>query len=205
MKPANAQIDAWPTKARKPFRFSLDYRERQPLANGVPVTLRLVRSSDATLLVRAFERLSTESRYHRFFAYKKALSPAEIRYFTECDGAKHFALAAVIERADGTEEGVGVARFVRLADNPLAAEAAVTVIDDYQRRGVGRLLIERLIWAAAERDLGQLHFLVLAENKPMLALLRRLDPAVKHEIDAQFGARAVKFVVPLALRASADA
>lgn|GEM_PF-1174704 len=183
----------------KPLRFSGEYRERLLLGNGIPVAIRLVRPTDAALFVRGFERLSTGSRYHRFFGYKKALSPAEIRYFTECDGVNHFALGAVVERADGTEDGAGVARFVRLAGNPLAAEAAVTVVDAFQRYGLGRLLFDRLLCAAEERGVRELHSLVLAENKPMLALLRKLGPTVKHEIDAQFGARAVKFVVPVRL------
>src|SRR5262249_43108134 len=115
-------------------------------------------------------------------------------------GMDHFALGAVVEHADGHEEGVGVARFVRLADNPLAAEPAVTVVDDFQRIGLGRLLFDRLLCAAAERGVHELRALVLAENKPMLALLSKLGPGVKHGIDPQFGARAVKFVVAVSAR-----
>jgi len=184
----------------KPLHFSGEYLERAVLGNGIPVAVRLVRPSDATLLVRGFERLSVSSRYRRFFGYKKVLSPAEVRYFTHCDGMDHFALGAVVEHADGHEEGVGVARFVRLADNPLAAEPAVTVVDDFQRIGLGRLLFDRLLCAAAERGVHELRSLVLAENKPMLALLSKLGPGVKHGIDPQFGARAVKFVVAVSAR-----
>jgi GNAT superfamily N-acetyltransferase len=59
-------------------------------------------------------------------------------------------------------------------DEPSAADVAVTVLDDYQRRGIGRMLIEVLAVSARARGVGVLHFDVLAENEGMLGLLRSL-------------------------------
>jgi len=126
---------------------------------------------------------------------KNELSDAEVRYFTHVDGTKHFAIGAVVERADGGEEGVGIARFVRLADDPLAAEAGLTVVDDYQDKGLGQLLLERLFSAAAERGLRELHFIVLPSNGRALALLHKLQSATKHAVVARFEGGTVKHVI----------
>jgi RimJ/RimL family protein N-acetyltransferase len=147
--------------------------------------------------VRAFAQLSPQSRYFRFFSPKRELSAEEIRYFTEVDGMNHFALGALVDRPDGTEEGVGIARFIRMRDNPLAAEAAVTVIDSYQRKGLGTLLTQQLFSAAAERGLEELQFFVLESNHSMLAIIRKIAPAAHSQRDVRFGAPVAKFVAPL--------
>jgi ribosomal protein S18 acetylase RimI-like enzyme len=67
-----------------------------------------------------------------------------------------------------------VGRWVRFAHDPAAADVAVTVLDAYQRRGIGRLLIEVLAVSGRARGVGVLHFDVLAENEAMTSLLRSL-------------------------------
>lgn len=176
--------------------------QHQRLTDGTSVTLRPVRETDSTLLVRAFEQLSPQSRYFRFFSSKQQLSAKEVRYFTDIDGMNHFAIGAVVERPDGTEEGVGVARFIRVRDDPLAAEAAVTVIDPYQQKGLGTLLTQRLLSAAAERGIERLEFFVLESNQSMLAIVRKVAPFAQAQRDVRFGAPVIKLVTPL--RAPAD-
>jgi GNAT superfamily N-acetyltransferase len=93
-------------------------------------------------------------------------------YLTRVDGIDHFAVVAFTESLDmKVEEGVGVARFVRLASEPEVAEAAVTVIDDFQGRGLGRLLLVTLVEAARERGVKKFHSEVLASNDRMRKLL----------------------------------
>src|SRR6516164_862224 len=77
----------------------------------------------------------------RFLARKDRLSTAELRYFTDLDHRDHEALGA-LDQADG--RGVGVARYIRDADDPRAAEIAVTIVDDWQGRGLGAELLTRL-------------------------------------------------------------
>lgn len=190
----------------KALRFGPQYIERKTLADGTRVALRVVRPSDSPLFADGFERLSPESRYRRFLGPKKALSPAEVRYFSNCDGVNHFAIGAVVERADGSEEGAGVARFVRFSRNPLAAEAALTVIDARQHNGLGYLLTSRLFSAATERGIRELQFHVLTTNQPMLRLLRKLGQPTEHRVDPEFDgdvltiAVQVQGIAPLPLR-----
>ena len=90
---------------------------------------------------RGFARLSAASRQMRFLGVKKELSAAELRYFTDVDHHDHEALGA-LDHADG--RGVGVARYVRDTEDPQAAEIAVTIIDDWQGRGLGTELLAQL-------------------------------------------------------------
>jgi hypothetical protein len=96
------------------------------------VLIRQVHSADAPLLADGFARLSARSRQLRYLTPKQELSPAELRYFTDVDHHDHEALGA-LNHPGG--RGVGIARYVRDADDPQAAEIAVTIIDDWQGRG----------------------------------------------------------------------
>jgi hypothetical protein len=110
------------------------------LRDGSKVLIR-VHSADAPLLGDGFARLSARSRQLRFLTPKKGLSPAELRYFTDVDHYDHEALGA-LDHPGG--RGVGVARYVRDADDPQAAEIAVIIIDDWQGQGLGAELVAQL-------------------------------------------------------------
>lgn len=172
------------------------------LTDGTPVVLRLVRPSDLSLLSSGFERLSPESRYHRFFGVKKALSPSELKFFTDCDGINHFALGAVLRGPDGKEHGLGVVRFVRVSAEPTAADAAVTVVDAMQRKGLGSLLVARLLAAAAERGIDELRFDVLASNRPMLAILRKLESRIGRRLNGHVDGGVVELSLRVPPRAA---
>jgi RimJ/RimL family protein N-acetyltransferase len=143
------------------------------------VLIRQVHSADAPLLADGFARLSARSRQLRFLTPKKELSPAELRYFTDVDHHDHEALGA-LDDADG--RGVGIARYVRDADDPRAAEIAVTIIDDWQGRGLGTELVAQLSERARSEGIRRFTALVAADNPAMAGLLRtvRAD-LVRHE------------------------
>ncbi|HEY3237953.1 MAG TPA: GNAT family N-acetyltransferase, partial [Acidimicrobiia bacterium] len=141
------------------------------LPDWTELVLRPVVPDDKALFLAAFERLSPQSRYRRFFSPLPRLSTALLTYLTEVDHHHHSAWLAVVEEETGPAV-VGVSRAVRL-DDPSAAEVAVTVIDPYQRRGIGRLLLGTLVLEAVEQGVTRLVGLVLADNAPMQAVLRR--------------------------------
>jgi RimJ/RimL family protein N-acetyltransferase len=148
-------------------RFDQSYRETVVLNDGSVVLLRLLQPEDKALLAAGFARLSSESRYQRFFTGKERLTEAELRYLTNVDGERHFAICAI--GPDG--QGAGVARIIRLTDEPEVAELAITVVDAMQRRGLGRILTDRLMAAAAERGVKRLRAEILAENRAMLSIV----------------------------------
>jgi GNAT superfamily N-acetyltransferase len=157
--------------------FHESYEETLELKDGSEIRLRLVRPSDKALLVEGFKQLSSESRFLRFFGHKSGLTPRELTYLTEIDGERHFALGAAQIRPDGTEVGVGIARFVRLSESPDVAEPALAVVDEWQGKGLGRQLLVRLSAAAREREVERFRCYVLADNPAMLHVIRDLDPA----------------------------
>jgi hypothetical protein len=97
---------------------------------------------------------------------------------------------------------VGVARFVRLADRPASADFAVTVIDDWQRKGLGRFLLTRLIAAARERGIERLESSVLATNAAMRHIIRSVVPGSIERADGRLVA--VEMPLNLATSLSAD-
>ena len=136
--------------------------------------VRAVRPEDAPGFAEAFEQLSETSRYRRFFTVKPRLSEQSLAFFTDVDHHDHEALVAV---APGSGQLVGVARFIRNPEEPDQAEVAVTVIDAWQQRGVGTVLLRELAQRAAEEGIRHFTAEILAENRPMLNLARRLGPA----------------------------
>jgi GNAT superfamily N-acetyltransferase len=117
--------------------------------------------------------LSEESIRRRFLGPKPSLSAAELRYLTEVDGVDHYAIVAVEAADENRIRAVG--RFVRLDDDPGAAEVAITVCDDLQGKGLGGLLARRLSDAARERGIERLTATIASVNRPALALMRRID------------------------------
>jgi GNAT superfamily N-acetyltransferase len=71
-------------------------------------------------------------------------------------------------------QGVGVARYVRELARPHVAEAAVTVVDAWQHRGLGSRLLRRLCARAAENRIRLFTASLLASNDAMLTLFERL-------------------------------
>lgn len=145
------------------------------LPDGSPLVVRPVRGSDGAGLADGFARLSPASRRSRFLIGKSALTSAEVRYFTEVDHHDHEALAA-ISRVDG--RGVGIARYIRNAKRPQTAEIAVTVVDEWQRRGLGTLLLTRLAQRACQEGIRRFTAMVAEDNIAMIGLLHRVDGKV---------------------------
>ena len=142
------------------------------LRDGSEVLIRPIRAADAPLLADGFARLSLRSRQMRFLAPKTELSAAELRYLTDIDHHDHEALGA-LNQADG--RGVGIARYIRDADDPHAAEIAVTIVDDWQGRGLGTELLARLSDRARSAGIRRFTALVAADNTAMAGLLRNIN------------------------------
>ncbi|MGI8610227.1 MAG: GNAT family N-acetyltransferase [Candidatus Dormibacteria bacterium] len=139
------------------------------LDDGTRVRFRPIRPDDKKWLERGVAQMSPESRYRRFFSPVDHLTPEQLAYFTEVDQVNHVAWVATLPQEPG-EPAVAVARFVR----PPAsrdAEAAVTVIDPYQGRGIGRAILVVLTDAAIKVGVERFSMFVLGENDTMMRLL----------------------------------
>ena len=156
------------------------------LADGTPLVIRRIRADDKGLLARGLERMSKASAQRRFLTAKRTFSSTELRYLTEVDGRSHVALVAE-SPTQPVRHLIAVGRFVRLVDDPEAAEVAIVVADDWQRRGVGSLMTREL--AARAKGLGIKRFTAtmaadnVAAHKLMRKLTRRLHEAHAGTLD----------------------
>ncbi|MFL5269822.1 MAG: GNAT family N-acetyltransferase [Stellaceae bacterium] len=87
---------------------------------------------------------------------------------------------ALLAELDGT--AVGVARFSADPDK-LRAEYAIAVRSDWKGRGVGYLLMTRIIGIAGRCGIAELVGEVLRENEPMLQMCRELNFSVAPDPD----------------------
>jgi RimJ/RimL family protein N-acetyltransferase len=166
--------------------------KRVVLRDNSAVLIRPVQRADAPLLADGFARLSTRSRRMRFLTAKKELSPAELRYLTDIDHSDHEALGA-LDHAGG--RGVGVARYIRDADDPQAAEIAVTIVDDWQGRGLGTELLAQLADRARSEGIRRFTALIAADNAAIAALLRNMSAEL-----VRYGPGTVEYEITLVPR-----
>lgn len=147
------------------------------LNDGSRVRLRPVVPEDKERLVQGLERLSPESRYRRFMSAVSRIPDRQLRYFTELDYVDHYAVGALALDEPG-EPGVGVARYVRLADQPQVAEVAVTIVDDYQKSGLGSLLLQAAMAVALENGILEFQAEIMGDNHGAIRLVRRFGARI---------------------------
>ncbi len=135
------------------------------------IHIRPISADDAERLVELHDRCSDDARYFRFHAAKPRLRAAEAQYLAAVGGRAGVALVATTVE-DGEERIVADARFDIVGDGD--AEAAVLLRDDVTCRGLGTVLVDRLLQLAAGAGLRRVLFDILPENRAMLALARRV-------------------------------
>ncbi len=147
-------------------------RYEAQLPDGSPLLFRPLERSDAGIIAEAFKHLSPASRYTRFFQQISELSQAQLRYLTEVDQVDH--VAWVAGRPGDPGEGIGIVRWIRLKEDPAIAEVAVTVIDEYQKNGIGRTLLMVAGKSAREHGIERFRAWVIGENRATLHMLETM-------------------------------
>jgi CRP-like cAMP-binding protein len=134
--------------------------------DGADLLLRPVLPGDSARTLQGHIRFSSDTLYRRFMS-ARVPSPALMDYLAEVDYVDHFVW--VITDLQGNP--VADARFVRDNKDPTTAEVAFTVADEYQRRGVGSLLIAALSVAARVAGVEKFSGRMLADNVGMRTLM----------------------------------
>ena len=147
------------------FHEAADPTIRVRLDDGTPLVMRPLHPGDALRLQRGFEQLSERSRQRRFLTSKPTLSPVELAYLTAGDGEDRRTLGvAVADRRGRARTPIAVARCEREKSDPTIAEVAVTVIDAWQGRGIGRLVLRALAGIAWNVGIRRWRALIAGEN-----------------------------------------
>jgi acetyltransferase len=152
------------------------------LDDGGTITVRPIRPEDALIEQTFVEDMSDESRYFRFMNRMGKLSPLMLARFTQIDYDREMALIATHGDQDKDNRILGVARYVRNPDTH-SCEFALAIADDWQKKGIGRELMQRLMTVARDRGLDIMEGDVLAQNSKMLRLCSRLGFHSKQNMD----------------------
>ena len=150
------------------------------LPDGTDVVVRPMRPEDAEIEQAFVESLSAESKYFRFMQSLERLTPLMLARFTQIDYDREMALVAVMGEDTPQAKLLGVVRYVSNPDRH-SCEFALTVGDAWQRHGIGRELMRRLMAVARDRGLEVMEGEVLANNTKMLALCERLGFRIAHQ------------------------
>jgi GNAT superfamily N-acetyltransferase len=143
------------------------------LRDGTRTLVRPIEPDDRYRIAEGMHLLSPRSRYLRFHSAVSELTEAQLDYLTQVDGVDHVAWIA-LDEDNPDVPGIGVARYVRLAEDPTIAEAAVTVLDAYQGRGAGTILLATLARSARRNGVAVFRNYVLSDNAAMLELFETL-------------------------------
>jgi GNAT superfamily N-acetyltransferase len=149
--------------------------------DGHAVTIRTIRASDQLMEGEFIRNLSCQTKHFRFLGGVKELPPSDLKRLCAIDGNHRMAFVATVQM-DGHEVEVGVSRFVEGAQDD-AREMAVTIADEWQHKGLGRLLTDRLIEYAKDHGVKHLYSVDLVDNAAMRALAHDLGMSVRSDPD----------------------
>jgi GNAT superfamily N-acetyltransferase len=135
------------------------------LKDGGSVHVRAIRPDDDRTLIDIFNQSSPETIYQRFFTPLTELSPALARHLSHVDYRRRMALIA-----QAGARPIGVARYEPTA-NPHEVELAIAIVDEWQNRGLGRILLRQILAAAEANGIPRFRAGFLGENRRVLHLL----------------------------------
>lgn len=166
-----------PSAVQAPFHlvisaYPVEQEIRVDIETVGNLLVRPIRPEDAPLMMNLFGTLSKQSIYNRFFAPLKQLPPALLARLTQIDYDREIALVAILDDAS-VEKILGVSRIIQ-ENGGQCAEFAVLVGDPWHGLGIGATLLQRCLWIAKQRGLARVWGIVLAGNRQMLALGRKL-------------------------------
>lgn len=176
LHPADVPDAQLPRPVIRPY--PAQYASQTQLKDGAPLSIRPIRPEDEPLLRRFHETLSEQSVYQRYLqplGLDQRVAHERLIRVCASDYDREIALLAQTD-----ERVLGIARLSRQrgARESGAAEFAVLISDDVQRRGLGSELLRRLIEVARQEGIASLHAETRADNKGMLALCHSFAFAV---------------------------
>ena len=140
------------------------------LQNGTHLNIRPVEAQDAAKIYEMHRRLSAESLTLRYF---RPFIPSleEIEQVCHLGGAEGQTLVAILD--DEAQTVVGLACYViERRGQPLTAEPAILIEDQFQGQGLGRRLWQQLQQQAQAQGINIFNIFVHLSNFPMMALVR---------------------------------
>lgn len=158
---------------------SCELVEHWELSEGKVATLRPIGPQDAEIEQAFVRSLSEESKYFRFMAQMRELSPEMLKHLINPDPMREAALIITVPRdGGGAEEEIAVGRYSMNPGNE-SCEFAIVVADAWQAHGIATRLMQALMKHAAGRGIKRMEGLVMASNAKMLEFMRFLGFEVR--------------------------
>jgi len=171
--------------------YPAHYQTKAFTKDGSLISIRPIRSDDEALLLDLFNRLSKDTISFRFLADLKSLPGEWLHYFTRIDYAQDVAMVAVKE-IESRERILGVCRVMRKPGST-RGEIAVVVADNWQGKGIGKILLQRSIRISKELGIRVVWGIVSSENKRFLAMAEKLGFSSK--LDAEAGLYEIEMIL----------
>ncbi len=157
--------------------YPLRYIYKWNLKDGTPVVIRPIRPEDEPLMVNFHHTLSERSVYMRYFHMLSLNRRIEHDRLTRiCFTDYDREMALVVEHAEpatGEKEILGVGRLSRLHGLP-GAEVAIVISDQFQRKGLGTELLNRLLEISRDEKLDFVAAENLRENPEMQRMVKKV-------------------------------
>lgn len=160
-----------------------EYRRRGVLATGLHVAVRDIRAGDRDALAAGFATLSEDTRFKRFLTGTSRLTGSLLRSLVDVDGVDRVSLLLVWPRTSQDDVLLGEGRFLRSADDPSLAEAAVIIADPAQGIGAGGFMIRALADIALEHGIDRFEATMSPSNTAALRMMRSVGTIVTDEFD----------------------
>jgi acetyltransferase len=157
---------------------------------GQPLTVRPIRPGDEAQHLAFLTQLDPEDIRMRVFYSRRSIEPSELARLTQIDYEREIAFVAVRNGPDGVEQTLAAARAVSDPDN-ITAEFGIVVRSDLKGKGLGRLMMQKLIRTLREQGTQRLVATVLNDNRRMLALQNSLG-FIETTYDRADGTRAIE-------------
>jgi RimJ/RimL family protein N-acetyltransferase/acyl CoA:acetate/3-ketoacid CoA transferase beta subunit len=153
------------------------------LNNGTQIFFRPVKPTDEPALAEMLYSLSEESVQRRYMTRTKTFPHKDVQQLTNIDYASDLAIVGAVPGVSG-EEIVAIAQYF-LNPETQAAEVAFLVQDEWQKKGMGTVLLDYITQVAKQRGVKRFYAKVLPNNKPMLAIFHNSGYKVNTEFDGE--------------------
>ncbi|NHI91033.1 MAG: N-acetyltransferase [Candidatus Lokiarchaeota archaeon] len=152
------------------------YRKEVTLKDGDILLFRPITPDDDQKVLELYYSLSPETIYFRFFAGRKNVPLKRVKRFTRVNFDKNFGVVVEYKGKDKEffNKLIGIGSFIVNPLEPEKAEMSLVIMDRFQRKGIGSILINYLVHIAKERGVKTIQGIILAENYKILKTLEKL-------------------------------
>lgn len=170
---ATVHIEGLASLSGEPMSFLAERVIHTRLADDTAVCIRTITPDDDARMRDGIARMSDRSRYLRFFSVQRMPPPKVIERLLAADGHGHIAWGAIASDYPGSP-AIGAVHAISDPEAPERAEFSVGVVDDFQDRGVGRLLTATILLDAADEGFVDFRASTLAENAAAIGFMSAL-------------------------------